>query len=173
MSKGDRQLEHGQHSAGGVISPLCYLAHDIDDPANVGGFFRLADALGVEHIYLSGRTAVPPNTKLKRLSRSAEKYVPYSYRAEVEHLLAELKQQGYRLVCLEITRKSKPLHTFKAKPGDKVCLILGSENTGVAQSLLDACDEVYHIPMQGNNSSMNVAQACAIASYQMCLALAN
>ena len=52
-------------------------------------------------------------------------------------------------------------------PGDRVCLVVGAENTGVCQALLDASDATVHIPMRGHNSSMNVANACAIATYEI------
>lgn len=166
MSKQDTQLRHHQHQPKMAFA-LRYLLHDIDSPGNVGSFFRLADALGVEHIHLSGRSPVPPNAKLRRLSRSAEKYVPFDYQGDALGVLSELKAQGYKVISLEITEKSKPLASLVLPADTKVCLILGSENTGIAEQLLAASDEVYHIPMQGMNSSMNVASACAIASYQL------
>lgn len=166
MSKQDTQLRHYQHQPQMVFA-LRYLLHDIDSPANIGSFFRLADALGVELIHLTGRSIVPPNAKLRRLSRSAEKYVPFDYQDDALGVLSELKAQGYKVISLEITEKSRPLASLILPADAKVCLILGSENTGIAEPLLAASDAVYHIPMQGMNSSMNVASACAIASYQL------
>ncbi len=49
----------------------------------------------------------------------------------------------------------------------KICLILGSEQSGVSPSLLEIADHTVHIRMLGLNSSMNVATACAIAVYEM------
>ena len=57
-------------------------------------------------------------------------------------------------------------------PGDRVCLVVGAENAGVCQALLDASDATVHIPMRGHNSSMNVANACAIATYEIARRLA-
>ena len=51
--------------------------------------------------------------------------------------------------------------------GDRLCLVVGAEDAGVCQSLLDASDATVHIPMRGHNSSMNVASACAIATYDI------
>ena len=45
-------------------------------------------------------------------------------------------------------------------------LILGDENFGVSEFVLEQCDAVVHINMYGNNSSMNVAQATSIALYE-------
>lgn len=161
------QLGHESHQTKGIKYPLCFLAHDIDVPMNIGSFFRIADALGVEKIYLSGSSPVPPNSKIKKTSRSTEKYVPFSYEADPMVHIQKLKERGYRIISLEITSSSKDIRDMKISKNDKVCLILGSENAGIAQALLDVSDETIHIPMLGQNSSMNVATACSIATFEI------
>jgi tRNA G18 (ribose-2'-O)-methylase SpoU len=161
------QLNHSHHQATPFKFRLCYLASDVDVPMNVGSFFRIADALGVEKIYLAGSSCVPPNPKIKKTSRSADQYVPYSYADDVDALVTQLKADGYKIVSLEITSKSIPIEDFDASSGEKICLVLGSEDNGVSQKLLDMSDATIHIPMLGTNSSMNVASACAIATYKI------
>ena len=147
--------------------PLCYLAIDFRTPTNVGALFRIADALGIESIYLTGTSITPPNPKLKRLSRSTEKSVPFSYRESALETARELRELGYRLVCLEICPGSIELDQLVVAPADKICLILGSEREGIPTGILDIADVTTHIPMRGINVSMNVATACAIASYEV------
>lgn len=132
---------------------------------NVGSLFRISDALGVEKIYLSGDTPTPPNNKIRKTSRSTEKYVPYESAENPIELIEQLKQQNYQIVALEITSDSVPLQELQLKETQKVCLVIGSENTGVSKELLTASDITTHIPMLGHNSSMNVATACGIAVY--------
>lgn len=159
------QLDHAVHRPSGKKYPLSLLAHDIDGPMNVGGLFRIADALGVEKIYLTGQSAVPPNPKIRKTSRSAEKHVSYHYEKDAMSVVKELTDSGYRIVSLEITNHSIDLKDLEVGKDEKICLVLGSENTGINQDLLDASNAVVHIPMLGANSSMNVATACAIAAY--------
>lgn len=147
--------------------PLCYLAVDFRTPSNVGALFRLADALGIEKIYLTGTSITPPNPKLKRLSRSTEQSVPFDYRESAVATAADLREQGYRLICLEIGVDSIELDALEIRPSEKICLILGSEREGVPVELLEMTDVVAHIPMRGINASMNVVTACAIASYEI------
>lgn len=161
------QLDHSHHRGTPVKCRLCYVASDIDVPMNVGSLFRVADALGVEKIYLTGSSSIPPNPKIRKTSRSTEKFVPYSYAENAGALLAQLKAEGYKVVSLEITSDSIPIEEFKAAEGEKICLVLGSEDKGVSQQLLDLSDETIHIPMRGANSSMNVASACSIATYEI------
>jgi len=161
------QLEHRQHQASAKKYPLCFVAHDVDVPMNIGSLFRVADALGVEKVYLTGKSLTPPNTKIKKTSRSAEKYVSYRYDKESVPVVTELKERGYKIVSLEITSTSETLEKLTVPDNGKVCLILGAEDKGVSQALLDLSDQTIHIPMLGANSSMNVATACAIAAYDI------
>ena len=52
-------------------------------------------------------------------------------------------------------------------------LVVGSERNGIQHEILTCADSVYHIPMYGQNSSMNVAQATSIALYEITKLLSN
>jgi tRNA G18 (ribose-2'-O)-methylase SpoU len=162
-----RQFAHGDHTPTGLKIPVCFLAHDIDVPMNVGSLFRIADALGIERIFLTGSSPVPPNTKIRKTSRATEKYVPYAREEDPLAVVEALRAAGYRIVSLELTTASIDIRRFHVSPEDRICLILGSEDSGISQSLLNASDIAVHIPMLGHNSSMNVATACAIASFEI------
>ena len=171
MPSANFQLDHSSHRGAGSL-PLRLLAHDVDIALNVGALFRIGDALGVEHLHLSGSSPMPPDPKIRRTSRSAERHVAWSYAADPLDTVAALKSQGWRIVSLELSSASIALHELALVPGDRVCLIVGAENAGVCQALLDASDVTVHIPMRGHNSSMNVANACAIATYEIARQLA-
>ena len=161
------QLDHHHHQAKITKYPVCFLAHDIDVPMNIGSLFRIADALAVEKIYLSGSSPVPPNSKIKKTSRSTEKYVSFSYESDPFGLIIKLKSEGYTIVSLEITSSSIDIMDLSISSNEKICLILGAESTGVCQELLDVSDKTIHIPMLGENSSMNLASECSIATYEI------
>ncbi len=147
--------------------PISIILHDFEIRLNIGSVFRLADAFACEHIYLTGNTATPPHRKITKTSRSAEKYVAYSYHENPLELVSQMKQQNYKVVSLELTDKSICVADVQLHPDEKICLILGSENTGVNQELLDQSDLIVHIPMHGHLSSLNVSTAAGIALYQL------
>lgn len=161
------QLDHSHHHAQQQKFPLCFLAHNVDVPMNVGSLFRIADALGVEKLYLSGTSPVPPNPKIRKTSRATEQSVAYAYEQDPLTIINKLKLAGYLIVSLELTSASIDIRELSLRDGEQVCLILGSEYSGVAQPLLDASDTTVHIPMRGQNSSMNVATACSIATFEL------
>lgn len=163
----DVQLEHGDYSPEETRHSICILANDIEMPANIGSLFRLADAFGVETMYLTGTTVCPPNSKLKKTSRSSEKYVVYEHFYNPHEVIELLKSNGFTILSLEMTQRSISMRDYSLKIGEKICLIVGNEKYGVNETLLAHSDHAIHIPMYGKNSSMNLASACAIALYDL------
>ncbi|WP_449425467.1 TrmH family RNA methyltransferase, partial [Rhodanobacter lindaniclasticus] len=72
-----------------------------------------------------------------------------------------------RIVALELSSASIDIRDLAVAATDRICLVPGSENRGVSQALLDRSDQTVHIPMLGAHSSMNVATACAIATFEI------
>ena len=151
--------------------PVSLVLHNFEIKLNIGSIFRLADAFGCEHIYLTGDTPRPPDRKITKTSRSAEKFVAYSYTEDPQDIIYKLKEQGYRVISLELTDKSISLADLQLESNEKICLMLGSEKVGVNQKLLDESDLTVHIPMYGHLSSLNVATAAGIALYAITSAL--
>src|ERR1700750_2052496 len=99
MPPDNLQLDHSSHRGAGPL-PLRLLAHDLDLALNVGALFRIADALGVEHLHLSGSTPVPPDPKIRKSARSAERHVAWSYAADPLATVEALRSQGWRIASL-------------------------------------------------------------------------
>lgn len=165
------QLTHEEHRPSLKKFPISIVANNICSPANVGSLFRLCDALGIEKLYLCGSTAIPPNLKINKTSRSTQKYVDYEYCKNAQKLLSSLKPSGSFIISLEITTSSIAINSidFKKAIANKkpVCLVLGSESLGVSEDLLSLSDVTVHIPMCGHNSSMNVISAASIVCFEI------
>jgi len=171
MAKENTQLKHDDHQPSAFKFPLNIIASDIRSPQNVGSLFRLCDALGIEKLFLCGDTPAPPNTKISKTSRSTEKHVLFEKYENAAELVSALKESDALIISLEITSSSLAISSQEFNSafdnGKPVYLILGSEKTGVSESLLALSDFSAHIPMRGNNSSMNVSSAASIACYQI------
>ncbi len=169
--KQNAQLSHQEVIKNTHRFPICVLAHNIEIAGNVGSLFRIADAFGVEKLYLTGTTAVPPKYKIRKAARSADKRIPYTQAPSAIEAVTQLKSDGYIIISLEITTNSMDLRSFTQSHSrtheQAICLIIGSEQSGISQELLDCSDYTLHIPMFGENSSMNVATSCAIALYEL------
>lgn len=104
---------------------------------------------------------------MTKTSRSTEKYVNHSINEAIETQIQDLRANNYYLIALEITENSQALSEFKLQTKQPIALILGDENFGVSETILEQVDAVIHINMFGNNSSMNVVQATSIALYEI------
>ena len=147
--------------------PLVVILDNISGPANVGSIFRLADAYNVERLILCGKKVDLESNRLRRTARSTISHVEYEEHEDTFDLCQSLKTQGYALVALEITSESVPVHSIKYSDLNKAALILGNERSGIDENVLGIADRKLHIEMFGKNSSMNVAQAAAIALFEI------
>lgn len=141
------------------------LAHNIRSLWNVGSFFRTCDALAVEKVYLTGYTGIPPRKEISKTAIGAEEFVGWESPRDPIPTLKQLKEEGWSLVALEITKDAIDISEYK--PADNVCLIVGHELTGVPDDILSLCDDVVMIPMHGHKESLNVAVAAGIALNQL------
>jgi tRNA G18 (ribose-2'-O)-methylase SpoU len=162
----DRQLTHREVVAHPRTFPICLIADGIEAAVNVGSLFRLAEAFGVEKVFLTGGSPAPPNSKLRKTSRAAERSVAHETRGDALELVRELQAAGYVIASLEITEHAIDIRSFTAR-FEKLALIVGAESSGVTQALLDASDVVLRIPMFGRKLSLNLAAACAIAVFEL------
>ena len=74
-----RQLRHEEISNQTIVHPLSPFCTNWDDPRNVGLASRLADAVGLQHLYLAGSTPLPPNTKINKTARSTVNFIQWSH----------------------------------------------------------------------------------------------
>ena len=132
----------------------------------MGAIFRLSDAFGITEIIFAGNSPQINGGRFKSAARSAEKYVRFSKSENSLQTLEQLHSSGYLSIALEITDVSIPLQQLSVS-SQKLVLIIGNESQGVSSELLEKVHHQAHINMFGNNSSMNVAQATAIAFYEL------
>lgn len=146
--------------------PILLVCDNVTNAPNLGSLFRISDAFGVEKLILCGES-ISIGRKLTKTSRATEKVVNYEIYADASNVVEELKNSGYQIISLEITSTSNPIHTMKFSAEKPIALVVGEENFGVSEAILNTSDAIIHIDMYGQNSSMNVVQATNIALYEM------
>ncbi len=160
------QLTHENTAFEPKKFPIILLSETVLQPANTGSLFRLADAFGVEKIYLPNEVNLNSN-RLKRTARATVKSVKYSFFSSVKETIAFYKQAGYKIYCLEITKDSIAVEKLQLQTNSKILLVVGNENFGISAATLKLADRCLHITMFGQNSSMNIAQASGIALFEI------
>ncbi len=144
-------------------NPIVLVLDNVLDTYNIGSFFRLADAVGAQKIYLCGPVVTPPNIKIHRSSIGTWKWIPWEQISEIGECLTKLKKDGYQIIACEQSPKSV-LYT-KAKYKFPLAIVAGSESNGVGESALKMSDQIVEIPMYGINKSLNVLLATSIIAF--------
>ncbi|MFH0773866.1 MAG: TrmH family RNA methyltransferase [bacterium] len=145
--------------------PLYFILENVYDTYNIGGIFRLAEALTVSKIYICGQTEVPPNAKIKKASIGTYKIVPWEYKNTAKEVINELQKQHIQIVAIEQDKRSQP---YTQIPWSLPCaLLVGNETYGVLSETLALVDQIAEIPMWGINKSLNVIVSAAIVGYHV------
>ncbi|AXT20145.1 TrmH family RNA methyltransferase [Flavobacteriaceae bacterium AU392] len=147
--------------------PITLICDNVTNAPNIGSLFRISDAFGIEKLIFCGET-IHLGRKMMKTSRATENVVNYELNKNIFEVVRELKAHQYQIIALEITVSSTPLHQFKlANQKQPIALIIGDENFGISEAILNNANTVIHIDMFGQNSSMNVVQAANIALYEL------
>ncbi len=144
-------------------NPIALVLDNITDTYNIGSFFRLADALGAQKLYLCGRVVTPPNVKIQRASVGTWRWVDWEGRRSTTETIKSLKKEGWQVVSVEQNPKSKAY--WQIKPKFPLALVLGNESRGISKKVINLSDAVAELPMWGVNRSLNVFAAGAAISY--------
>lgn len=147
--------------------PLVVVLDNVRSLYNVGSIFRTCDAFRLEAICLCGITATPPHNEIHKTALGAEDSVAWSYHASAIEAVEQLKSRGYTVVAVEQAEGSvkAPIELPDEDTG-KYALVLGNEVKGVAQEVVDLCDECLEIPQYGTKHSMNVSVTAGIVIWE-------
>ena len=147
--------------------PVVVVLDNVRSAQNVGSFFRTADAFGISHIALCGISCTPPNREIHKTALGAEMRVAWSYYPTTLECIAQLRQEGYRIVAVEQIEGSTMLNDFQAEQGTKYALVFGNEVEGVDQAVADIVDDAIEIPQVGIKHSLNVSVSAGVLMWEM------
>lgn len=144
--------------------PLVLVLDNVLDTYNIGCFFRLADALSAQKLYLCGPVVTPPNIKIHRSSVGTWKWVPWQHYPNTTDCLKQLKKDAYNIIACEQAKTS--IDYRQANYATPLAIVLGSESAGISKKILKLVDSIVEIPMYGINKSLNVLVAASVISFQ-------
>jgi 23S rRNA (guanosine2251-2'-O)-methyltransferase len=145
--------------------PVCALLENVRSLYNVGAFFRTADAVALEKLYLTGFTGYPPQRMIAKTALGAEETVPWRHSTETEEMLLELRSANYEIAAIETSAHAIDL--FDWHPRFPVCVLFGHETDGLTPRAAALADTHIRIPMLGRKHSLNVASAGAVVLYEL------
>src|ERR1700749_4176902 len=141
-----------------------FLALDgVEDPHNLGALLRSADGAGIDGVILPERRSAPLSAVVAKSSAGASEHVRIAQVVNITRALETMKKHHIWIVGLD--ERGTPDYTnFDFR--QNVCLVLGSEGSGLHDLVKRTCDHLLRIPMAGSVSSLNVSVAGAVVMYE-------
>ena len=135
----------------------------ITDPQNFGAILRVADGFGVDLVVLPQHESVGLTPTAVKASAGAAQWVSVAQVTNLARTIEALKKAEYWVYAAGAGGDPPSEIDFTGK----VALVVGSEGKGIRRNVLDHCDRVVTIPMQGHVESFNVATAAAVLCYEV------
>ena len=144
--------------------PLFLLLDGITDVRNFGSIARTAECMAVNSIIIPAKGSAQINADAVKTSAGALNFIPVCREPNLSEAINYLKNSGIQIIGC--TEKAEG-HFDKMDLSTPTCIIMGSEDVGISQELLSACDENGKIPLGGEIESLNVGAACAMVLYEV------
>ncbi|MEJ2347891.1 MAG: TrmH family RNA methyltransferase [Patescibacteria group bacterium] len=146
-------------------NPIFLVLDRIIDTYNIGSLFRLADATGIEKMYLCGEMEYPPSSRIHKAAVGTEKWVPWEKKESILSTIKELKKKDIQIIVVE--QNERAISYKEIKPEFPVAIIVGNETEGIEKEVLDEADVIVELPMFGINKSFNVWGSAAVIVYKI------
>ena len=148
----------------GDASAVIIALDQVTDPHNIGAIMRSAAAFGARAILIPDRNAPEISGTLAKSASGAVEHVPMIRVVNLVRALEQLKKAGFWSVGLA----GEAERTLAAQNvSGRLCLVLGSEGSGMRRLTREACDVMARLPTGGAISSLNVSNAAAVALYEL------
>jgi TrmH family RNA methyltransferase len=144
-------------------TPLLLVAVAIQNPGNLGGLLRTAEAAGATGAILTEGTADPLSWKALRGSMGSAFRLPHRRGLPIEATLASLKGRGISTVAAYATAS---VRYDEADLGGPAAFLLGNEGAGLPPDVMRSADQRVAIPMRGGVESLNVGVAAGILLFE-------
>lgn len=152
-------------------NPIYFVLDNVLDTYNIGSLFRLADAVGVQKVYLCGKTEYPPSSRIHKAAVGTEMWVPWENREITSDLVTELQKDGVQVIAVEQSPNSTPYSQITSHLRFPVAIVVGHETYGINSEVLQKADIIVELPMHGINKSFNVWGSAAVIAYKVLEAL--
>jgi len=147
---------------------ITVVLEDIFQSQNASAVLRTSDCLGIQDVHIienKNRFNINPKVVLGSAKwLTIKKYNGNSNNSA--KAIKNLKDEGYRIVATSPHTNEVSLDQFDINKG-KVAIFLGTEQTGLSETVLKQADEYLTIPMFGFTESYNISVSAAIVLYDL------
>ncbi len=137
---------------------------NVEDPHNVGAILRSAEIFGFKQVALPQNNVPEVYPSIVKVSAGATEFLQICKESNANLYVKRLKESGFVLVALDGSGKINMREAAEQISG-RIALVIGGEDKGVGQFILNQADYVVSIPQSGRINSLNASVAAGIALY--------
>jgi len=134
----------------------------VRDPGNLGTIMRTADAVGAHGIILIDECTDPYSLEAVRASMGAIFNVQIAQTNQAGFLDFARSFDGQLIGTALPASEDYRLANWQAP----LILLMGNEQAGLPETLMQACDQLVRMPMMGRSDSLNLAVSTGVALYE-------
>ena len=150
-------------SAAGEGDALVVLLDHVTDEGNFGAIVRTAEVVGAAGVIVANARAARVGTAAYKTSAGAVLHLPIAQVPNLAAAIDALKEAGFWVGAATEHAHDDVWH---APLEGRICLVMGSEGSGVSALVRKKCDFECKLPQRGRVESLNVAQACTALCYE-------
>ncbi len=143
--------------------PLVLVIDSLQDPQNFGVLLRSGEGAGVDGVVIPRHRQVGITPAVSRTSAGASEHLLIAEVANLRQAVDALKERGIWVVG---TDDSGELEWDAVDYRGATAIVVGGEGEGIRRLVLEGCDQVVRIPMQGQVSSLNAASAGTVLLFE-------
>lgn len=144
-------------------NPLFLILDQVSDVRNFGAIIRTASCSGVSGIIVQASGGAPINGDVIKTSAGAVFNVPICRVRHIKDAIYHLQASEIQIVAA--TEKTQNL-LYDCDLTKPTAIVMGSEDRGIASSVLKISDAQAKLPMSGSIASLNVSVACGAFLYE-------
>lgn len=153
-----------QHARTHPHEPMLVLMLDhVVDEGNLGACIRTAEIVGAQAVIIPNARAASVGTGTYKTSAGAVLHIPIVRTANLARALAALKDEGFWVIG---ATEHADASAFATPFEGNVCVVMGSEYSGISEGIRKSCDFLCKLPQRGAIESLNVAQAATVMCYE-------
>ncbi|WP_321335295.1 RNA methyltransferase [Breoghania sp.] len=136
---------------------------EVRDPGNLGTILRTVDAVGAKGVVLIGDTTDPFAVEAVRATMGSIFYVPLVRMSRTDFLKWRKGWPGKVFG----THLKGSVDYRKPNYSGPTLLLMGTEQSGLPEQMVEACTQLVRIPQAGKADSLNLAVATAVMLYEI------
>ena len=142
--------------------PIILILDEIQDPRNFGAILLSAVAAGIKGVIVASRRMAPLNSGAIKSSAGTALRIPIARVDSLSAIIIPLKERGFWLVGADGEGETT---VWDMDWKRATAIIIGNEEKGVHQKILEACDYRISIPIKGPVESLNASVAAGILMF--------